>query len=109
MKAFECIDRGGTYHATFAVLPNRVELWTAAFGVESLEALFDMTPDDAAIPVIDAAVARFNSEPETLRPRVAPDDPIGLFGNRQALLKIRAWLAQNGGTITGVVDDEVLA
>ncbi|MFE5290319.1 hypothetical protein ACFRAQ_35665 [Nocardia sp. NPDC056611] len=108
LKAFECIDPGGTYHATFVVQPNRVALWTAAFDVESLEGLFDMTPAADAIPVIDAAVGRFNSDPEAMR-HLITDDPLGLFGNRQALLKIRNWLAQNDGSITGVVDDEVLA
>lgn len=109
VTAFECIDSGGTYHSAVAVLPYRVALWSAAFGVESLAGLFDMTSAEVAIPVIDAAIDRFNTVPDELRKLVDPVDPVGLFGNRKALLKLRTWLAQNGGTITGAIDDEVPA
>ncbi|MCU1640926.1 MAG: hypothetical protein JWN03_1201 [Nocardia sp.] len=106
MDAFECIAEGGTYHSTFAVQPNRIALWSAAFGLDSLAGLFDMTPAEIAIPKIDAAVGRFETDPETLRPLVASDDPIGLFGNRKVLLKLRGFLATNGGTISGIVDQD---
>ncbi|MFE4714804.1 hypothetical protein ACFRAM_28590, partial [Paenibacillus sp. NPDC056722] len=107
--AFECIATADTYHSSVTVQPYRVALWSAAFGVESLEGLFDMTPAADAIGVIDAAIARFNTDPEGLRALVDPADQLGLFGNRRVLLKLRTWLADNGGTITGAIDDEAPA
>ncbi|MFQ6397233.1 hypothetical protein ACLMAJ_27700 [Nocardia sp. KC 131] len=42
--------------------------------IESLADLgWDMTPAAQALPVIDAAVARFNDDPETLRPLAVGD------------------------------------
>ncbi|WP_157115043.1 hypothetical protein [Nocardia niwae] len=106
MRVFECIAAGGTYVSTPVIQANRDALWCAAFQVDSLDGLFDMTPADHAIPVFDAAIARFNDAPESLRPLVAADDPIGLRGNRKALIGIRTFLAHNGGTISGAVEQE---
>ena len=105
MRKFECIAEGGTYVSTPVIQPHRETLWSAAFGRDSLDGLFDVTPAADAITVLDEAIARFNADPESLRPLVAADDPIGLRGNRQALAGIRRFLAQNGGTISGPIDD----
>lgn len=104
MQVFECIAASNSYTSDFAVQPNREVLWSAAFGVESLEGLFDMTPAEEAIPVVDAAVRRFNDDPNSLRPLVARDDRMGLRGNRGLLLQLRAFLAEHGGTISGAVE-----
>ena len=106
MRMFECIADGGTYVSTPVIQPNREALWAAAFGRDSLDNLFDVTPAAEAIAVLDEAIARFNADPESLRPLVAADDPLGLRGNRQALAGIRRFLAQNGGTISGPVEDD---
>lgn len=105
MKSFECIAAIDTYASTTLILPNREALWAKAFGVDTLDGLFDMTPAEQAIPIIDAAIARFNSDPESLRPLLSPDDPVGLRGNRGALLALRKHLHTHGGTISGAVDE----
>lgn len=106
MKSFEVLADGETYAATVFIQPNREALWAAAFGVAQLDGLFDMTPAEQAIPVIDAAISRFNTDPDALRPLVAADDPVGLRGNRDVLLrKLRDRLANYGGTISGAVDE----
>ncbi|WP_228535962.1 hypothetical protein, partial [Nocardia sp. BSTN01] len=79
--------------------------WAAAFGVATLDGLFDMTPVEDALPLFDAAIRRFNEDPEALRPLLAADDPVGLRGNRGALIKIYQHMAQLGGTISGAVDE----
>ncbi|MGW4119899.1 hypothetical protein [Nocardia sp. NPDC004711] len=105
MKSFEVLADGETYAATVFIQPNREALWAAAFGVTQLDGLFDMTPAEQAIPVVDAAISRFNNDPDALRPLVAADDPVGLRGNRAVLLQLRARLAKSGGTISGAVDE----
>ncbi|MFE7798993.1 hypothetical protein [Nocardia sp. NPDC057440] len=90
---------------SIAIQPNREALWAAAFGVESLEGLFDMTPVAVALPLIDAAIAKFNDDPESLRPLLAADDPVGLRGNRGILRNLRAKMVNLGGTISGAVDE----
>lgn len=106
MKAFECINPDGNYQVTVAVQDFRIPLWEKAFAVETLDGLFDMTPAETAIATIDAAIERFNTSPDALRLFVSKDDPIGLFGNRKALQQMRRQLAEHGGTITGLVDEE---
>lgn len=105
MKSFEFTAAGGSYALTVSIQPNREALWCAAFGVESLEGLFDMTPVDQAKPVLDAAIARFNDDPESLRPLLAADDPMGLRGNRGILRDLRKKMVNLGGTISGAVDE----
>lgn len=105
MKTFEFVSDGHSFQESVAVQPNREALWCAAFGVESLDGLFDVVRVEEAIPLFDAAIRRFNEDPESLRPLLAADDPVGLRGNRGALLKIRRRMAQLGGTITGAIDE----
>ncbi|WP_406234903.1 hypothetical protein [Nocardia sp. NBC_01009] len=102
---FEHIDKTGGFMTDFEIGPSRVALWTAAFAVESLAELhWDMTPVSQAIPLIDAAIARFNETPDAFRALVSVDDPVGLRGNRGALLHIRKWITKNEGTISFVED-----
>lgn len=105
MKSFEFTAAGGSYAMSIAIQPNREALWCAAFDVDSLEGLFDMTPVDQAKPVLDAAIAKFNDDPESLRPLLAVDDPVGLRGNRGILRSLRAKMVNLGGTISGAVDE----
>lgn len=103
-RVFECISSSGTAMRDYVIQPYREALWAAAFEVDTLDGLFDMTPAEAAIPVIDAAVARFNTAPEELRAHWLSEDLMGLRGNRGALLSMRTHLATLGGTISGAVD-----
>ena len=105
MKSFEVLADGETYASTVFIQPNREALWAAAFGVAQLDGLFDMTPAEQALPVVDAAISMFNTDPDALRPLVANDDPVGLRGNRAVLLQLRGRLARFGGTISGAVDE----
>lgn len=104
MKVFECIGATHNLMHDFVILPTREKLWAAAFGVESVDNLFDMTPAADAIPVVEAAVQRFNSAPETLRPLVDASDPVGLRGNRAVLIELWKFLHDNGGTVSGAVE-----
>jgi hypothetical protein len=105
MKTFEFISDGHNFQESVAVQPNREALWCAAFGVASLDGLFDVVRVEDALPMFDRAIQRFNEDPESLRPLVAADDPVGLRGNRGVLLKLRKRMAQLGGTITGAIDE----
>lgn len=105
MKSFEYLSDSQTYAMTVAIQPHREALWCAAFGVDTLDGLFDMTPADQAVPVIAAAIARFNADPEDLRPLLSADDFIGLRGNRGILVNLRKKMLRMGGTISGAVDE----
>ncbi|MGY2019412.1 hypothetical protein [Nocardia gipuzkoensis] len=104
MKVFECIGETHNLMHDFVIQPNRAALWAAAFGVDSLDDMFDMTPAAEAIPIVDAAIRRFNEDPNSLRPLVAADDPVGLRGNRAVLIELRKFLFENGGTVSGAVE-----
>jgi len=107
MKQFELISASGKTKTTAVIDPRREALWAEALGVESLDNLFDMTPADAAIPLLDAALARFHQDPESLRPHVDPEDATGLRMTRSGLLGLRKHLIQFGGVISGVFEDVV--
>lgn len=106
MKIFHCIGAIGTIESAPRLQPNREALWAAAFNVDSVDGLFDMTPAGRAIEILDAAIARFNSVPDDLRTHLAADDRLGLRGNRLALAGIRAFLADHGGTISGAYSED---
>jgi hypothetical protein len=105
MKIFEIIASESNLVSHPAVQPYRWDLWCAAFQVETLDDLFDVTPAAQAIPVIDAAIERFNTHSEELRPLVSAEDPFNLRTNRKTIEGIRNFLAAHGGTISGVFDD----
>ena len=104
MKTFEFVSENHSFQESVAVHPAREALWCAAFGVETLDGLFDVVRVEEAIPRFDAAIRKFNEDPESLRPLMAVDDPVGMRGNRGILLKIRKRMAQLGGTVTGAID-----
>lgn len=105
MKSFEFEAPGGTYAMSVMIQPNREALWCAAFEVETLDGLFDMTPADQAEPVLAAAIARFKDAPNSLRPLLAPDDPVGLHGNRGILRNLRKKMIElGGGVLSGAVE-----
>lgn len=107
MKCFETRWGNGVGLEVVLVQPYREKLWAAAFGVDSLDELFDLTPAKDAIPLIDAAILKFNHDPESLRPHLSPDDPFNLRRNRMALEQMRATLADFAdSTISGVFDQE---
>lgn len=103
MKAFEIFAGGDAFHMTVDVPPEREPLWAAAFGVDRLDGLFDMTPVDRARPVLDAAIRRFGEDPDALRPLLASGAPGGLFLERSALVRMRDRLIAVQGTISGAV------
>ncbi|WP_282775860.1 hypothetical protein [Nocardia sp. CC201C] len=105
MKSFEHIADGETSAASVFIQPYRERLWAAAFSVDTLEGLFDMTPADSALAILDAAIGRFNAMPDELRAYLAAEDTLGLRGNRGLLLSLRNRLAKLGGTISGAVDE----
>lgn len=105
MKSFEHLAHGEGYAQSIFIQPNREALWAKAFGVESLDDLFDMTPVEQALPLFDAAISAFNDDPDRLRPLLAADDLMGLRGNRGLLIKVRMKLDKFGGTISGALDE----
>ncbi len=106
MLIFHCIGATGTIESAPRIQPYRETLWAAAFEVDTVEGLFDMTPAQRAIQTLDTAIARFNSDPDELRAHLSPEDRLGLRGNRMALAGIRAFLADHGGTISGAFEDK---
>lgn len=107
MKSFEYISASHLLQESVTIQPNREALWAAAFGVSTIDGMFDMTAVEDAIPLFDAAIRKFNSDPEELRALVAADDILGLRGNRGALLRIRQRMAKFGGTISGAIDESL--
>jgi hypothetical protein len=101
VKSFELIAESGNYHQITTIQPYRERLWAAAFEVDSLDGMFDMLSAANAIPILDAAIDRFSTHSEELRPLLDPGDHLMLRGNRAALSGVRKWLAINGGTISG--------
>ena len=99
---FEMYASSGTNGSTMEVHDNQVELWSAAFDAD-LAGLFDTTPAATAIPVLDAAIARFLDDPDSLRTHLAADDWRGLRGNRLLVQQMRDWLATyDGATVSSV-------
>lgn len=106
MKVFETIYAGNIGHEITAIHEHQWMLWCAAFGIQSLDGMFDITPAAQAIPVLDAAIGRFNTEADRLREALHPDDWLKLRGNRRLLEKMRATLADHpDATISGVHED----
>jgi hypothetical protein len=106
MRFFETRFGDGVGLEVTQVQPYREKLWAKAFGVETLDDLFDLATAAQAIPLIDAAILKFNHDPESLRPLLDPVDPFNLRRNRMALEQMRATLADHpDSTISGVVED----
>ncbi|MFI7527471.1 hypothetical protein [Nocardia salmonicida] len=106
MQVFEIISNGGSTVEITVVHPHQVALWQSAFERE-LAGMFDITPAAAAVAVLDAALARFQSHADELRALLDPSDWLGLRGNRRVLERMRATLADHpDATISGAVDDE---
>jgi len=108
-KYFETRYGAGVGQEVVAVHPHQEALWATALGAQRIEdalARFDLTPAAAAIPLLDAAILRFNHDPESLRPLLSPDDALNLRGNRMVLEQIRRTLADHDdATISGVIED----
>ncbi|WP_280333103.1 hypothetical protein [Nocardia wallacei] len=106
MKSFEVRFGGGIGMESIQVQPYREALWAAAFGAETLDDLFDLTSAAQAIPKIDAAILKFNHDPEPLRALLSPEDPFNLRRNRMVLEQMRATLADHpDSTISGVFEE----
>lgn len=105
MKIFEIIASDSNLVSNPAVLDIRWDLWCAAFQVESLNDLFDVTPAAQAIPLFDAAIERFNTHADELRALLHPGDSFNLRTNRKILEGVRRFLAEHGGTISGAIED----
>ncbi|MCM6778018.1 hypothetical protein NDR87_31015 [Nocardia sp. CDC159] len=105
-KVFETIYADGIGREITEIRDHQWHLWCAAFTVQSLEGMFDLTPATRAIPILDAAIARFNAAPDDLRTALHPEDWLMLRGNRRLMEKMRATLADHpDATISGVHED----
>ncbi|TLF72936.1 hypothetical protein [Nocardia cyriacigeorgica] len=106
MKIFETRFGAGKGMEEVRIDPVQERLWAAAFGVETLDGMFDLVTAAEAIPRFDEAIDRFNHEPDLLRPLLDPSDFRGLRGNRRVLEQMRATLADHpDATISGMVED----
>ncbi|KZM71053.1 hypothetical protein [Nocardia terpenica] len=107
MKIFECIKNEATNVSITSLYPHQEALWCAAFERDSLDSLFDITPAAEAVRVIDKAIAKFNSDPDSLRPHLSADDWRKLRGNRDLLEKMRAFIIDSpDSTISGPIPDK---
>ncbi|WP_280389326.1 hypothetical protein [Nocardia wallacei] len=107
MKYFETRYGAGTGQERLPIRPEKEALWAAAFGVDNLAYIFDLDTPATAIPKIDAAIARFNHAPESLRPLLPPGEPGGLVRSRRVLEQLRATLADHeDASISGAMEDE---
>lgn len=105
-RFFETRFGGGVGQEHIYIRPSQEPLWAKAFGVEKLDGLFDLETRDRAIPILDAAINRFNHDPESLRPLLDPNDVLDLRGNRMVFQQIRATLADfPDSTISGVIEE----
>lgn len=106
MRFFETRWGNGVGLEVFQVQPYREALWSAAFGVDKLDDLFDLATAAQAVPRLDAAILKFNHDPESLRVLHSPEDPLSLRHNRMCLEQMRATLVDyEAATISGVIDD----
>ncbi|MFE2997938.1 hypothetical protein ACFXG4_23330 [Nocardia sp. NPDC059246] len=106
MKFFETRYGEGRGMEEVRLETYQESLWAKAFGVETLEGLFDLTPGDQAVTRIDEAIYRFNHDPEPLRTLLDPADTRGLRGNRMVLEQMRSTLVSHSdATISGLVND----
>lgn len=105
MKCFETRFGAGKGQEVVFVHPHQEALWAKAFGVETLDGMWDLETAAKAIPILDAAILMFNHSPEQLRPLLSADDMSGLRGNRLVLEQMRATLADHDdATISGAVE-----
>lgn len=106
MAHFETIYGAGTCYENVVVHPHQVALWCHAFGVPTLDGLFDIMPAVDAIARIDEAIARINVGNPELRAALDDLDSLGLRGNRKLFEQMRTTLANHSdATISGVVED----
>ncbi len=84
----------------------QLPLWCAAFGVETLDGLFDLATPASAISVLDAAINKFHHDADSLRPFLAKEDPRGLSGNVRTIEQMRVTLATyTDASITGLFEE----
>ncbi|WP_157978681.1 hypothetical protein [Nocardia aurea] len=108
MRYFETRYGAGVGMEEVRLADYQEPLWAAAFGVESLDLLFDQEIPARAIPIFDAAIDRFNHDPESLRHLLDPADRRGLSGNRRVFEQMRATLADHAdASISGLIDSEL--
>ncbi|MGY1946555.1 hypothetical protein [Nocardia asiatica] len=106
MKYFETRYGSGAGQEVVKVRPEKEDLYKAAFGVDDIEYIFDLDTPETAIPKLDAAIGRFNHEPEALRPFLPPNERGGLVRTRQVLEQMRATLADfPDSSISGAMEE----
>ncbi|MEU9515934.1 hypothetical protein [Micromonospora sp. NPDC048169] len=108
MKVFHAVAEATNYESSWSIQPYREALWRAALQVESLDGYFDMAPAASAAGILTAAIDRFDTHTEELRPLVAAEDFAGLYGNKRIFQGMRKFLNANGGHITGAIDQSEL-
>ncbi|MEV4127165.1 hypothetical protein [Nocardia sp. NPDC049707] len=107
MRFFETRYGAGKCAEEVRVEAYQEKLWAASFGVDQLDMLFDLDTPERAIPKFDAAIRKFDHDPESLRPLLDPTDRRGLVGNRKVLEQMRATLAtHDDASISGAMYNE---
>ncbi|MFI5777041.1 hypothetical protein [Nocardia sp. NPDC051570] len=105
MRYFETRFGGGVGLEEVRLEPYQEALWSSAFGVETLDVLFDQQTPARAIATLDAAIGKFNHDPDSLRHLLSPGDHRGLVGNRRVLEQMRETLANHpDASISGVIE-----
>jgi hypothetical protein len=110
-QIFEQVSGTGTYVQVVAIQePHHGNLYRAAFGVSTLDGMFDMTPAADALPILDAAVAVMDANKPTWKYTYTdPADltPVGVKYNRMrnVIAGMRNFCATQGGTVHGAFTD----
>lgn len=108
MKVFHAVASIASCESSWTIQPYRERLWCAAFQVDSLDGLFDMAVATDALPVLNAAISRFDTHTEELRALLDPQDFAVLRGNQRILKGMRKFLLRCGGHISGAIDKDEL-
>lgn len=94
-------NEGRTNVTVFAIQPYRWEYYLAAFDVETMENVFDHLTDEQAIPIIDAALARIDANPDGFSQMVLKNRPPDFRSPRQMRAEIQSikdFLVTNPGS-----------
>ncbi|MFE7745364.1 hypothetical protein [Nocardia sp. NPDC057455] len=112
-QIFEQVSSTGTYVQIVAVRePYNGNLYRAAFGVTTLDGMFDMAAAEDALPILDAAIAVMDANKATWKYTYtdpADPSPVGVKYNRMrnVIAGMRNFCATQGGTVNGAFTDPV--
>ncbi|WP_306365294.1 hypothetical protein [Nocardia sp. CC227C] len=105
MRYFETRYGAGVGMEEVRIEPHYEALWAAAFDVDDIGLIFDLDTPARAIPKLDAAIARFNHDPDALRPLLPEGDRRGLVAHRRVIEQMRSTLADHAdASLSGVLE-----